>query len=98
MTQPTTLAQFLPAFFGIFTQRTFKGVDFLAYLNRSEKQRGGDEASIVDSAVVAPILELLGFVRGEQVYNQQRQSDRPDFAPSDAVYGTCFIVEDKSTS
>ncbi len=24
--------------------------------------------------------------------------DRPDFAPSDVVYGTCFIVEDKSTS
>jgi type I restriction enzyme M protein len=98
MTHPVTFDEFLPAFFGIFNQRSFRGVDFLTYLNRSDAQRSGDEASIVDTAIVSPLLGLLGFEAGERVYNQQHLGDRPDFAPSDAVYGTCFIVEDKSTS
>ena len=97
MTHPMTFDEFLPAFFGIFTQRSFRGADFLSYLNRSDAQRSGDEASIVDTAIASP-LGLLGFEAGERVYNQQHLGDRPDFAPSDAVYGTCFIVEDKSTS
>ena len=37
--------------------------------------------------------EFLG-----SVYNQQRSDERPDFAPTDAVYGICFVVEDKNTS
>ncbi len=93
-----TFDEFLPGFFGIFTQRSFRGADFLSYLNRSDAQRSGDEASIVDTAIASPLLGLLGFEAGERVYNQQHLGDRPDFAPSDAVYGTCFIVEDKSTS
>lgn len=98
MTHPMTFDEFLPAFFGIFTQRSFHGSDFLSYLNRSDAQRSGDEASIVDTAIASPLLGLLGFEAGERVYNQQHLGDRPDFAPSDPVYGTCFIVEDKSTS
>ncbi|MDX2100688.1 MAG: hypothetical protein SFW36_23150, partial [Leptolyngbyaceae cyanobacterium bins.59] len=98
MTHPTTFDEFLTAFFGIFTQRSFRGADFLGYLNRSDAQRSGDEASIVDTAITSPLLGLLGFEAGERVYNQQHLGDRPDFAPTDPVYGTCFIVEDKSTS
>ncbi|MBV9615576.1 MAG: N-6 DNA methylase, partial [Ktedonobacteraceae bacterium] len=52
----------------------------------------------MDTAIVSSLLTLLGFAPGEQVYNQQRPNGRPDFAPMDTVYGTCFIVEDKSTS
>jgi type I restriction-modification system DNA methylase subunit len=52
----------------------------------------------VDTAIVGSLLTLLGFAPGEQVYNQQRPNGHPDFAPMDTVYGTCFIVEDKSTS
>ncbi|MFZ1028864.1 MAG: N-6 DNA methylase [Limnoraphis robusta] len=98
MTHPMNFNEFLTAFFGIFTQRSFRGADFLSYLNRSDAQRSGDEASIVDTAIASPLLGLLGFEAGERVYNQQHLGDRPDFAPSDPVYGTCFIVEDKSTS
>lgn len=89
---------FLPAFFGIFQKSFKREADFLSYINRPDAQRRGDEASIVDNAIMSPLLELLGFAPGEQAYNQQKQSSRPDFAPSDPVYGTCFIVEDKSTS
>jgi len=98
MTHPTTFDEFLTAFFGIFTPRSFRGSDFMSYLNRSDAQRSGDEASIVDTAITSPLLGLLGFEAGERVYNQQHLGDRPDFAPTDPVYGTCFIVEDKSTS
>jgi hypothetical protein len=98
MTEPMTFDEFVSAFFGIFTQRSFRGVDFLSYLNRPDARRGGDEAAIVDTAIVSPLLGLLGFEAGERVYNQQHLGDRPDFAPSDSVYRTCFIVEDKSTS
>lgn len=98
VTSATTFNEFLPAFFEIFAKRTFRSSDFLSYLNRSESQRSGDEASIVDTAIMSPLLKLLGFEPGEQVYNQQHLGDRPDFAPSDQVYGTCFIVEDKNTS
>lgn len=98
VTSATTFNEFLPAFFEIFAKRTFRNSDFLSYLNRSESQRSGDEASIVDTAIMSPLLKLLGFEPGEQVYNQQHLGDRPDFAPCDQVYGTCFIVEDKNTS
>lgn len=90
--------EFLHAFFGIFQKSFKREADFLSYINRPDAQRRGDEASIVDNAIISPLLELLGFAPGEQAYNQQKQSSRPDFAPSDPVYGTCFIVEDKNTS
>ena len=90
--------EFLPAFCAIFTQSRFPGGDFLTYLNRPDSQRSGDEASIVDTVISSPLLGLLGFEPGERVYNQQHLGERPDFAPRDPIYGTCFIVEDKSTS
>ncbi|MBD2503316.1 N-6 DNA methylase [Anabaena azotica] len=98
MAQSTNFDDFLTAFFGIFTQNSFRKADFLAYLHRSSSQRSGDEASVVDNAIVSPLLGILGFPRGEQAYNRQDKSNRPDFAPEDAVYGTCFIVENKNTA
>lgn len=89
---------FLAGFMKIFTSRTFRGSDYLGYLNKPIERRTGDEASIVDTAIVGPLLDLLGFAPGERVYNQQRQNGRPDFAPANTLYGTCFMVEDKSTA
>lgn len=97
MTNPMTFADFLPAFFDLFTRKSFRANDYLSYLSLPKAQRG-DEAAIVDTAIVGPLLGLLGFAPAERVYNLQRQSDRPDFAPTDAVYGVCFMVEDKNTS
>ena len=98
MTVSMSFDEFLPAFCAIFTQSSFPGGDFLAYLNRPDSQRSGDEAPIVDTVISSPLLGLLGFEPGERVYNQQHLGERPDFAPRDPIYGTCFIVEDKSTS
>lgn len=94
---PTT-SDFLTGFQHIFTRNGFRGTDFRTYLARPTNQRSGDEASIVDRAIVAPLLELLGFAPGDQNYNLQRRGDRPDFAPSIDVYGTCFVVESKNTT
>lgn len=98
MDYPVSFEEFQEAFFAIFAQKTFRRVDYLSYLNLPEKQRGNDEAPIVDTAIVGPLLGLLGFAAPERVYNQQRLNGRPDFAPADTVYGTCFMVEDKNTS
>lgn len=97
MQAPDTFDDFLLAFFNLFTSKNFRGEDFLTYLQRPRGQRGGDEASIVDTVIVGPLLGLLGFETGEQVYNRQQHGDRPDFAPTDSLYGTCFVVEDKNT-
>src|SRR5437763_9738469 len=94
----TSFEDFLIGFFDIFTQKTFRRADYLTYLNQPDKIRSNDEAPIVDMAIVSPFLDLLGFASGERVYNQQRQNGRPDFAPADPVYGTCFMVEDKNTA
>ena len=94
-----TFDDFLPAFFRLFTQNYAGGGDFLDYLaHRSDAQGKGDEASVVDTVIVGPLLGLLGFETTERIYNQQKAGDRPDFAPRDDVFGTCFLVEDKNTS
>ena len=98
MPQPVSFDEFLPAFFALFTQAGFRGADFAAYIARPASQRTGDEASVVDTAIVSPLLGLLAFAPAERVYNLQKGADRPDFAPEDAAYGTCFMVEDKSTA
>ena len=98
MSTPTDFTTFLVQFFALFTNKSFRGSDYLEYLNRADNQRSGDEASIVDTALVSPLLGLLGFAPAERVYNLARLNGRPDFAPEDAVLGTCFMVEDKSTS
>ncbi len=98
MNYPATFSDFLTAFFELFNQRTFRRTDYINYLKQPETKRTNDEAPIVDNAIVGPLLELLGFARGEQVYNQQRRNDRPDFAPTAPIYGNCFMVEDKNTS
>ena len=93
----STFEAFLSGFFAVFTQPQFKGGDFLRYLERPAPKRGGDEAAVVDNAIVSPLLSLLGFAPGEQVYNQNNKNGRPDFAPRLPDYGDCFVVEDKST-
>jgi type I restriction-modification system DNA methylase subunit len=98
MPSPTDYNEFLPAFFGLFTRRQFARRDFTEYLTRPGPQRANDEASVVDNAIVGPLLELLGFARAEQVYNRQRPNGRPDFAPEDSVFGTCFVIENKNTA
>jgi type I restriction enzyme M protein len=98
MAEAASFADFRDAFFGLFEGRSFRGNDYLGYLGTPSARRGNDEAPIVDTAIVGPLLGLLGFEPAERVYNQTRQSDRPDFAPMDAVYGTCFMVEDKNTA
>lgn len=98
MSSTTTFANFLNGFFSLFAQKTFRRLNYLAYLDLPDKNRSGDEASIVDTALVGPLLGLLGFEPGERVYNQQRSNERPDFAPADPVFGTCFVVEDKNTA
>jgi len=94
---PDTFDKFIAAFFDLFTSKNFRHDDFLTYLQRPRGQRSGDEASIVDTAIVGPLLGLLGFEPGDRVYNLQRHGDRPDFAPTAPLYGTCFVVEDKNT-
>src|SRR5216683_2989081 len=96
MSSSVDFTDFLTKFFGLFVGKSFRGADYLTYLKRPT--RSGDEASIVDTAIIGPLLGLLGFEPGDRVYNQQHQSDRPDFAPTDSVYGTCFVVEDKNIS
>jgi type I restriction enzyme M protein len=99
MTEPEAFANFLTDFFKIFTQRGFSGgTDFLTYLNRPAAERTGDEASVVDVAIVGQLLGLLGFEPAERTYNLTRGPGRPDYAPREAVYGTCFMVEDKNTT
>ncbi|MBX0326442.1 N-6 DNA methylase [Oscillochloris sp. ZM17-4] len=97
-TPPTASAAFLAGLQHILTRAGFRGGDLRAYLARPAAQRGGDEASIVDRAIVGPLLDLLGFPPGDQNYNLQRHGDRPDFAPSVDLYGTCFVVESKNTT
>jgi type I restriction-modification system DNA methylase subunit len=94
-----TYETFKNDFFALFTEPRFPdGRDFLTYLNLPESDRHGDEASVVDTVIVAPLLGLLGFAEAERVYNEQKSvAHRPDFAPRDAVYGECFVVEDKAT-
>ena len=90
-----TFPDFLSRFFALFAGSTFNGREYLAYLDAPQT---GDEAAIVDNAVTAPLLGLLGFAPGEQVYNLAKNGDRPDFAPELPGTGTCFYVEDKNTS
>jgi hypothetical protein len=91
-----SFATFLQHFFDIFAGKSFYGGDYLAYLKKSAKEREGDEASIVDMAIMSPLLGLLGFAPAERVYNRLKADNRPDFAPLDALYGTCFMVEEGS--
>ncbi len=90
-----TFPEFLSRFFALFAGNSFNGREYLTYL---DAPLTGDEAAIVDNAVTAPILGLLGFAPGEQVYNLAKNGDRPDFAPELPGSGTCFYVEDKNTS
>jgi type I restriction-modification system DNA methylase subunit len=93
----TTFDAFQRSFFDLFFQKQFRNNDFLTYLQRPAPRRAGDEASIVDNTIIGPLLALLGFSHGEQVYNQGNKFGRPDFAPITGDYGVCFVVEDKST-
>ncbi len=98
MTTVSATSDFLTGFQHIFTRNGFRGTDFHTYLTKPPRERSNDEASIVDRAIVGPLLDLLGFAPGDQDYNLQRRGERPDYAPSVEVYGTCFVVESKNTT
>lgn len=94
----STADTFVNDFINIFVRRSFQGIDFLEYLKKQTSDRSADEAFIVDTTIVGPILGLLGFEPGNRMYNTSQKSGRPDFAPTIPLYGTCFIIEDKNTT
>jgi type I restriction enzyme M protein len=98
MSAAADFIDFRAQFFALLARKTFgrQRVDYLTYLN--QPNRHGDEAWVVDTAISGQLLELLGFGPAERNYNQQRHDERPDFAPTSPVYGTCFVIEDKSTA
>lgn len=67
MSTADAFADFLNGLFELFSQKTFGRVDYLTYVQQG-RNRSGDEASIVDTAIVGPILGLLGFRPAERVY------------------------------
>ncbi|MGH2479162.1 MAG: hypothetical protein ACRDHW_05865, partial [Ktedonobacteraceae bacterium] len=68
MSSSVSFVEFRKHFFDLFTGKSFRGGDYLNYLQRSTNSRGGDEASIVDMAVVSQLPGLLGFEPAERVY------------------------------
>lgn len=95
----TSFDEFQNALFALLETPQFNGQTFLDYLARDKSQRSGDEASIVDNAICGPLLDLLGFSPGEQVYNAAKSDQtRPDFAPRLPEIGNCFVIEDKATA
>ncbi len=93
---PMSFEQFRTSFVALYQQALPQtGGPLREYLLAGGKT--GDEASIVDTVLTGAALELLGFDRIHQVYNQQKRENRPDFAPSDDAAGLCFLVEDKAT-
>ena len=53
-------ATFLTQFFELFVGKSFRSSDYLEYLTRTDSQRSGDEASVVDTAIVGPLLVCWG--------------------------------------
>ena len=92
------VATFCADFFALFGGAAFRGKSFIEYIQLPAVRRTGDEAAVVDMAISGPLLGLLGFAPGQRGYNQQRLGERPDFVPNDPICGSCFVVEDKSTS
>ncbi|MDB9457276.1 hypothetical protein PN473_02405, partial [Dolichospermum circinale CS-545/17] len=96
----STLDQFQSEFFNIFNNQNFyEGKTYLEYI--AEPQTN-DEDDIVDTKIVSPLLEALGFELGDMVKNRTgnaKDSSRPDFQIKLASGNIrCFLVEDKHTA
>jgi hypothetical protein len=91
---------FANALIGRLAQGNFHTSGSLAaYLALPERDRGGDEANIVDSRVTRLLLEALGYEASEINYNAAKDNLRPDFEIKIRDFpGSCFIVEDKTTT
>src|SRR5438270_10119995 len=95
MTNIASPTNFVSDLMALLTRADFyRGSTYVSYLDRTDGRRQRDEAPVVDTTIVGPILGLLGFAPGERDYNRQKRHTRPDFAPNEATYGTCFMVED----
>ncbi len=91
---------FADSFIGRLARDDFHSVGSLtAYLALPEKERGGDEANIIDSRVTRLLLESLGYGGAEIAYNAIKDNLRPDFTITIRDFpGCCFIVEDKTST
>lgn len=91
---------FAEAFIGRLARADFHAIGSLAaYLALPERERGGDEANIVDLRVSRVLLEALGYGGAEIDYNAGKDNLRPDFVIRIRDFpGCCFIVEDKATA
>nr|WP_294545545.1 N-6 DNA methylase [uncultured Rhodopila sp.] len=91
--------EFAEALVGQLARDNFHTVGSLAaYLALPERDRGGDEANIVDSRISRLLLEALGYGGAEIDYNAGKDNLRPDFVVRIRAFpGCCFIVEDKAT-
>jgi hypothetical protein len=91
---------FANALIGRLAQENFHTSGSLAaYLALPERDRGGDEANIVDSRVTRLLLEALGYQASEINYNAAKDNLRPDFEIKIRDFpGSCFIVENKTTT
>ena len=91
---------FSDAFIGRLARDDFhvKG-SLAAYLALPEKDRGGDEANIVDLRISRVLLEVLGYGGAEIDYNAGKDNLRPDYVIRIHDFpGCCFIIEDKVTN
>ena len=74
-------------------------LSYADYLQLPANQRSNDEADIVDRQFTHKLLEWLGYISGDVIYNRPtpaQPGNKPDFVVK--ISGsTAFIVEDKST-
>ncbi len=74
-------------------------LSYSEYLKLPASQRSNDEADVVDSQFSRKLLEWLGFVGGDSIYNRPtpgHPEDKPDYVVK-MLGATAFIIEDKST-
>lgn len=92
--------EFQSKFFQIFSSNNFyNGKSYLEYIANPQTN---DEDNIVDTKIVLPLLEALGFESGDIAKNTTasgKDSKRPDFQVKLASGNIrCFLVEDKHTA
>ncbi|MDJ0662686.1 MAG: N-6 DNA methylase [Crocosphaera sp.] len=95
-----TFEEFLTDFLKIFLNNNFyEGKSYLEYI---AEPKTNDEDNIVDTKIVLPILECLGFESGDIAKNTTgsgKDNTRPDFQLRLAKGNIrCFLVEDKHTA
>ncbi len=77
-----------------------KTLSYLEYLELPASQRTNDEADVVDHQFSLNLLQWLGFVKGDWIYNRPTSSnpaDKPDYVVK-MLGATAFVLEDKNTT